>query len=205
MTYDAIRLQEKYRIFRDASLPLSLAIVILVAVLLTVLGLLLLPVNLGIIPFSPDGQLGVLLVITAIQMMALGETPLGQYTRSWFMVILGIGFASMGVVSCIIPGILTDVIRILLGVLNIAGGGLLLAKLYFPLLHDTGDPPDVPADMLPILKKMEQTQTVLYVVSIIFGITMLIPGLVSGQIIGGIVIVNGLLLFVLCSTLYKIL
>jgi hypothetical protein len=70
------------RFFRVASLPLSIAILILVGVLLTLLGLLLFPVNLGIILFSPDGQLGLLMVIVAIQMMAIGETPLGQYKRS---------------------------------------------------------------------------------------------------------------------------
>ena len=64
-------------LFGEASLPLSIALVIPVGVLLVLLGLLLFPVNQGLIPFSPDGQLGLLLVIMAIQMLALGETPVG--------------------------------------------------------------------------------------------------------------------------------
>jgi len=91
-------------------------------ILLTVLGLLLFPVNLGIIAFSPDGQLGLLLTVTAIQMMALGETPLGQFKRSWIMVMIGLLFAGLGVVSSIVPGLLTGMLQILLGLLNLTGG-----------------------------------------------------------------------------------
>ncbi|MFH0968036.1 MAG: hypothetical protein V1862_10175 [Methanobacteriota archaeon] len=195
----------RYRIFRDATLPLSLAILLMVGVLLVVLGLLLFPVNIGLIPFSPDGQLGLLLVINAIQMMSLGETPLGQYRRSWLMIIIAVGFAAMGIFSCIVPGILTDIIRILLGLLNIAGGALLLAKQRIPMVHDLIYPPAGPVETPPLLKKMQNTQTILYIVSIAFGITMLLPGLVSGLIIAGIIIINGLLLFELGSILVKVL
>ena len=193
------------RLFRDASLPLSLAIVMMVGVLLVVLGILLFPVNLGLIPFSPDGQLGLLLVINAIQMMSIGETPLGQYKCSWLMIIIGVGFAAMGIFSCIVPGILTDVIRILLGVLNIAGGALLLAKQRIPMLKEYFHPSAEPVEIHPLLKKMQTTQMILYIVSIAFGITMLLPGLVSGLIIAGIIIINGLLLFMLASILMKVL
>ena len=97
-------------IFREASLPLSLAILILLAILLTFLGLLLFPVNLGLLAFSPDGQLGLLLTVMAIQMMSLGDTPLGQFKRSWLIIIVGLVFAALGVVSVIVPGLLTGMI-----------------------------------------------------------------------------------------------
>jgi hypothetical protein len=193
------------RLFRDATLPLSIAILLMLGVLLVVLGLLLFPVNLGIIPFSPDGQLGLLLVINAIQMMSLGETPLGQYKRSWLMVIIALGFAATGIFSCIVPGILTDVIRILLGILNIVGGALLLIKQIIPRLCLLKNPQTEPVETPPLLKKMQNTQTILYIVSIAFGVTMLQPGIVPGLFIAGIIIINGLLLFVLGSILMKIL
>ena len=72
--------QGRFVLFQEASLPLSQAILILLGILNTLLGLLLFPVCLGMLPFSPDGQLGLLLTIMAIQMMILGDTPLGQYT-----------------------------------------------------------------------------------------------------------------------------
>lgn len=187
-------------LFREASLPLSIALVIPVGALLVLLGLLLFPVNLGLIPFSPDGQLGLLLVIMAIQMLALGETPMGQYRRSRLLIVIGIAFAAMGVFSCIVPGILTDVIRQLLAVLNIAGGAILLGKRFLPMLQGAAEPAPLP----PILKRLLGTLTVLNVVAIAFGISMLLPGLVPGMVIAGIVVINGLLLFVLVSILLKI-
>ncbi|WP_214041307.1 hypothetical protein [Methanoculleus sp.] len=191
-------------LFREASLPLSVAIVIPVGVLLILLGLLLIPVNLGTIPFSPDGQLGLLLVIMAIQMLALGETPVGQYKRSWLLIVIGIAFAAMGIFSCIVPGILTGVIQLLLAILNIAGGAILLTKRFLPMLHGIRNPPAEPIAVPPLLKRLLATQTVLNVVAISFGITMLLPGLVPGMVIAGIVVINGLLLFVLVSILLKI-
>ncbi|MDN7024614.1 hypothetical protein FGU65_06885 [Methanoculleus sp. FWC-SCC1] len=188
--------------FRDASVSLPVAIVLIVATLLVLLGLLLFPVNMGSIPFSPDGQLGLLMVIMAIQMMALGETPVGTYTRSWLLILVGTVFAALGVVSCIVPGILTDLLRILLGLLNIVGGGVLLAGRFLPVLPGGGGLTAGPVP--PVLKRLLVTQTVLNVVAIAFGITMLVPGLVSGMVIAGVVVVNGLLLFALAGILLKI-
>ncbi|WP_332449755.1 hypothetical protein [Methanoculleus sp.] len=191
-------------LFGEASLPLSIALVIPVGVLLVLLGLLLIPVNLGLIPFSPDGQLGLLLVIMAIQMLALGETPIGSYRRSWLLIVIGIVFAALGIFSCIVPGILTGVIQLLLALLNIAGGAILLTKRFLPMLQGAGNPDADPASLPPILKRLLGTQTVLNVVSIAFGISMLLPGLVPGMVIAGIIVINGLLLFVLVSILMKI-
>ncbi|WP_067051077.1 hypothetical protein [Methanofollis ethanolicus] len=202
MTPDGPRAGGRWRIFRDASVSLPVAVVLVVATLLVLLGLLLLPVNLGAIPFSPDGQLGLLMVIMAIQMMALGETPVGQYTRSWLMVLIGAVFAALGVVSCIVPGVLTDLLRVLLGLLNIVGGGVLLAGRFLPVLRGGGDMTAGPIP--PALKKLLVTQTVLNLVAIAFGISMLVPGLVSGMVIAGVVVVNGLLLFALAGILMGI-
>jgi len=194
----------RFRFFRDASLPLLPAILILLGILLTFLGLLLFPVNLGVIAFSPDGQLGLLLTIMALQMMALGDTPLGKYKRSLLMIIVGIVFAALGVVSCIVPGILTGMIQILLGLLNTIGGASLLMKRFLPILREIGTPPAAPVIVPAILKKLTVTQTVLNLVTIAFGISMLIPGLVSGLLIAGILVINGLLLFILASFLQQL-
>ena len=204
MTPDELHAKDGFRFFRDASLSLPVALLILVGVFLTLLGVLLFPVNIGVIPFSPDGQLGLLLVIIAIQMMTLGETPIGQYNRSWFLIVLGIVFAAMGIVSCIVPGILTGVIRVLIGLLNIIGGAVLLTKRVLPVLHTARDPGAEPVVFPPVIKHLLVTQTVLNIVAIAFGITMLIPGLVPGIVIAGILVINGLLLFVLAYILQQV-
>lgn len=204
MTPDELHAKDGFRFFRDASLSLPVALLILVGVFLTLLGVLLFPVNIGVIPFSPDGQLGLLLVIIAIQMMTLGETPIGQYNRSWFLIVLGIVFAAMGIVSCIVPGILTGVIRVLIGLLNIIGGAVLLTKRVLPVLHTARYPGAEPVVFPPVINHLLVTQTVLNIVAIAFGITMLIPGLVPGIVIAGILVINGLLLFVLAYILQQV-
>lgn len=204
MTSDDLHSKDGFGFFGEASLPLSIALVIPVGVLLVLLGLLLFPVNLGMLPFSPDGQLGLLLVIMAVQMLALGETPMGQYKRSRLLIVIGIAFAAIGIFSCIVPGILTGVIRVLLAILNIAGGAILLTKRFLPMLQGAGDAAAEPAPLPPILKRLLVTLTVLNVVAIAFGISMLLPGLAPGMVIAAIVVINGLLLFVLASILLKL-
>ncbi|MHC1725991.1 MAG: hypothetical protein AB9866_08310 [Syntrophobacteraceae bacterium] len=194
----------RFRFLRDASLPLSPAILLLLGILFTFLGLLLFPVALGLIVFSPDGQLGLLLTIMAIQLMALGDTPMGRYKRSWLMVITGSIFAALGVISSIVPGLLTGVIQILLGVLNIVGGAALLIRHFLPVLREIRSPRAAPVIVPPILKKLNATQTVLNLMTVAFGISMLMPGLVSILIIAGILVINGILLLILASLLQKL-
>jgi hypothetical protein len=188
-----------YRLFQEAALALTPAILILLGVLMTFLGLLLFPVSLGLLPFSPDGQLGLLLTIMAIQMMALGDTPIGHYTRSWFMIIIGLVFAALGIVSCIVPGLLTGMLRIFIGLLNIMGGVVFLIQQFLPKLRGIRTPPEA-----PIVRKLATTQIVLNSVGIAFGISMLLPGLVSGLVVAGLLVMNGLLLFILASLVQRV-
>ena len=190
--------------FQESSLPLSILIIILLGILLTFLGLLLIPVNLGLLPFSPDGQFGILLTIMAIQMMSLGDTPLGQYQRSSLIMVMGLVCAALGIFSCISPGVLTGMIRVLLGFLNVIGGAALLIGRYFPLLRNMRNPSATPVVVAPIVRKLTVTQTTLNCVTMVFGVSMLVPGLVPGLFIAGILVVNGLLLFILALVLQKI-
>jgi uncharacterized membrane protein HdeD (DUF308 family) len=194
MTVDSANPSTASWLFREACLSLSQAILLVLGTLLSFLGILLVPVNLGLLPFSPDGQLGLLLVIIAIQMLVLGNTPMGKFRRSWELSIIGFLFATLGIFSCIVPGILTHIISLLVGVSNITGGSMLLAKQYFPMLCTSNSVAKL-AEISLIPKRQFVLQTVLNVVGIIFGITMLVPGLVSGLVIAGILLFYGLLWF----------
>ncbi|HOJ96293.1 MAG TPA: hypothetical protein PK024_05575 [Methanospirillum sp.] len=193
-----------WQLLEETSLSLSLSILLMVAVLLTLLGIILILVNLGMIAFSQDGLLGMLLVIFSIQMMALGETPLGAFKRTWIMTIFGMIFATLGVVSCIVPGLLTGLLQILLGLLNILGGVILLTGRFLPVLAAMKNPPAAPVPQFPILKKLNITLTILNLVSIAFGISMLMPGIMPGMLNAEIIVINGLLLFVLAYIVHTI-
>ncbi|HII97964.1 MAG TPA: hypothetical protein HA272_01555 [Methanoregula sp.] len=189
---------------QDAPLPFTNALLIFLGTLLVFLAVLLVPINLGILPFSPDGQFGLLLVIMAIQVLAVGETPIGQFRRSWPIVLVGLVFVALGVFSCIVPGILTDVLRIMLAALNIAGGIIPLALRLWPVFQQMKNPPAVPVAIPAPLKKLLITQTVLNIVGILFGISMLLPGLIPGMVVAVILFCNGLLLFLLAYILGRL-
>lgn len=191
-------------LFNEANLPLGSAILLVLAVLLTLLGILLFPVANGLIPFSPDGQLGLLLFIYAIQIMALGETPIGQYKRSRLMIIIGLVFATLGIFSCIVPGILTGIIKILIGLLSIIGGFILLIKRFLPQAYETNDSKVKKVNIPPIVKKLIITQTLMNIVAIVFGFSALAGGLLPGQVVAGMLVIYGLILLVLVFILQKI-
>ena len=193
--------KEVFFLFREAPIPFTTALLIFLGVLLALLAILLVPVNLGALPFSPDGQLGLLLVIMSIQILAMGETPVGQFRRSWPVVTIGLSFVALGVVSCIVPGLLTGTTVILLAVLNILGGIVPLTLRVLPMVQAARNPPAQPAAMPLVLKRLLITQTVLNIVGILFGISMLLPGLIPGMVVAVILFANGFLLFVLAYIL----
>ena len=183
--------------FRDAPLSFTIALLLFLGILLSLLALLLVPVNLGIIPFSPDGQLGLLIVIMAIQFLAMGETPVGQFRRTWLILLAGLLFVTLGAIASIVPGVLTPILVVLLAVLNILGGIVPLTLRFLPMLQAIRNPPSQPAAIPAPLRKLLITQTVLNIVGILFGLSMLLPGLIPGMVVAVILFANGGLLFLL--------
>jgi hypothetical protein len=195
--------QRRFILFQEASLPLLPAILIVLGILNTLLGLLLFPVGLGMLPFSPDGQLGLLLTVMALQMMTLGDTPVGQYTRSWFMVTIGIAFAGLGVVSCIVPGLLTGMIQILLGFLTVLGGAVFFTRRLLARKHEISPSPEIPIVVPPIIRKIGGIQLAMNSLGIVFGVSMLLPGLMPLPVVACILLIMGPLILVLASLLRK--
>ncbi|NCC25832.1 MAG: hypothetical protein EOM25_11680, partial [Deltaproteobacteria bacterium] len=161
----------------DVDLSTDQAILLLMGVFMLLLGSLLIPVSLGFIPFSPSAQLGLLMVIFAIQMLASGNTPVGIFPRSWAIIGVGLAFSALGIASCIIPNILVQPLTVLVGVLNVASGSIGLAKMRAQRSRRT-DEQRKPA--LPILVRLFAAQLTLNFLAILFGVSMLVPGLVHG-------------------------
>lgn len=175
----------------DVELSTDQALLMLMGIFMVLLGLLLVPVGLGLIPFSGSAQLGLLMVIFAVQMLASGSTPIGSFPRSWLVVGFGLLFAALGIVSCIIPEILVPALTVLVGMLNILGGVSALTKLWLSRPRQTnGLPEPVP----PVLTRLIAAQLTMNLLTILFGTSMLIPGLVPTPIIGVILAANGCVL-----------
>ncbi len=182
----------------DAELSTDQALLMLTGVFMLLLGGLLVPVSLGLLPFSASAQLGLLMVIFAVQMLASGSTPIGPFPRTWLVVGFGLLFAALGIVSCLIPGILVLPLTLLVGALNILGGVISLVKSFLPRLRQqsgTGGP--VP----PLRAKLFAAQLTMNLLAIMFGASMLMPGLVPGLAIGVILAANGCVLLYLLRIL----
>ena len=177
------------------------AVILITGIFMVVLGLLLIPVTLGLLPFSGSAQLGLLVVIMSIQMIAFGNTPLRSFTRSWPLVFLGLAFASMGIVSCIVPGIMLPVLTLIIALLNVGGGSVPLAKTLITLL---GGIKKKKIYVPSVITKLLITQAVLSVLSVIFGTSMLIKNLIPGPVIGVVLALNGMVLLYLLSLLFKV-
>ena len=172
----------------DVDLSTDQAMILLMGIFMLLLGVLLIPVNLGLLPFSGSAQLGLLMVIFAVQMLASGNTPIGPFPRSWLMIFLGLLFAVLGIVSCIIPEILVLQLTVLIGVLNILGGVITLGKICIPRLRKSEEP-DGPIS--PLLVKLFAAQLTMNLLTILFGTSMLVSHLIPGLVIGVILAANG--------------
>ena len=184
----------------DIELSTDQSMLLLMGVFMLLLGVLLIPVSLGLFPFSGSAQLGLLMVIFAIQMLASGGTPIGSFPRSWLMIAFGFLFAALGIVSCIIPGILLAPLTLLVGVLNIVGGVIALVKM----LPRPRRPDEPRSPAVPLLAKLFAAQLTLNLLAIMFGTSMLIPGLVHGLVIGVILAANGYVLLYLLRILVQL-
>jgi len=177
------------------------AVILITGVFMVLLGILLIPVTIGLLPFSGSAQLGLLVVIMSIQMIAFGNTPLRSFTRTWPLVFMGLIFASMGIISCIVPGILVPCLTLIIALLNIGGGVIPLVKM----IHSrSGKKGRESADVPSIIKKLFLTQSTLNILSIVFGVSMLINNLIPGPVIGVVLTANGIVLLYLLSILTKI-
>jgi len=182
----------------DVELTIDQAMLLLMGIFMVLLGMLLIPVNLGKIPFSGSAQLGLLMVIFAVQMLASGNTPLGAFPRSRLMILSGLLFAALGIVSCIIQDILVPLLTILVGVLNLLGGLVTLAKIFIPLLRQSDA---MKRSVPPLMKKLFAVQLTMSLLTIMFGTSMLVPHLVPGLVIGVILTANGCVLLYLLHLL----
>lgn len=182
------------------SLSVGNVMLLLLGTFMVVLGVILIPVNLGLLPFSPSSQLGMMLVIFAMQMMFLGETPLGACSRSHLIVGLGCLLAIFGVICSLIPGVLLIVATLLVAIVNILGGILGLGRTVIMVKSTPKTDQPVP----PIFLKLLGLQIAMNVLSIMFGTSMIAAGLIPGIVIGPILAINGCFLLTLLFTLRKL-
>lgn len=207
--YLAVVLQRIYRDYPEVEkwpdenclLSADQAALFMTGIFMLLLGMLLIPVNLGVLPFSGSAQLGLLMVIIAVQMLTSGNTPIGAFPRTRLMMSAGLLFAAMGIVSCVIPDALTETLTTLVGIMNILGGMLGLVQTVKPRLKRAEGSK---GEDSPILQKLFATQLTMNLLSVLFGTSMLVPDLLHGLAVGVILAANGGVLLYLIRLLIVI-
>ncbi len=181
-------------------MPFDTVTLVVLGLFILILGVLLVPVSFGLLPFSGSAQLGLMMVIFAVQMVAIGSTPVGPFRRTRLMVLLGLTFAVLGTASCIIPGLLVKPLTVLIGLMNLVGGIAALVKFVGPALRGHRQAAPVPR----IQRQIAATTLVMNVLAVIFGTSMLIPGIIPGLILGGVLAANGCVMLVLVFLLMRV-
>jgi len=210
VTYLSGILRLVYRAYPEAEsscsdqlgLSFDQSMLLLTGIFMILLGTLLIPVNLGLLPFSENAQLGLLMIIFAIQMLASGNTPIGPFPhRSLLMVSFGVLFAALGIISCVIPKLLVALLTFLVGVLNIIGGLIPLGKRLLLFAQQTNESV---APAHPLLQQLSRTQLIMNLLSVMFGTSMFVPDIIPGIVIGAILAANGGVLLYLLRLLVVI-
>jgi hypothetical protein len=206
--------KRRFFLFREAPLTVGNSFNTYQGCLMILTGFLILMMILGIFPsFNTDGQIGLLLVLTSLQLLALGQFVGSNVTRSLPVVGFALLCAAAGFFSIIVPGILAGIIQPLLGLQNILTGVLLLGtQIIAPTLYGIRHPPDKPVALPPIIKRLFLILTITGIVTILFGINTIAPLLLPnllGVVVYAItlpllVIIMGLLSLILVSITQKL-
>jgi hypothetical protein len=204
----------RFCLLKEASLTVGNTFNTYQGCLMILLGFLILFNILGLVPsFNSDGQTGLLLVLTSLQLLALGQFVGSEVTRSWLVVAFGLLCSAAGIFSCIVPGILAGIIQPLLGLQNITTGVLLLGtQIVAPTLYGIRHPPAEPVTLPPIIRRLFLVLMVTGIVTIVFGINTIAPvllpnlfGMVAYAILLPLlVIIMGLLTLITVSITQKL-
>lgn len=158
----------------EADLSIEVVILLIFGIFMLIFGALLVGIQAGALPYSPDSTYGLFLVLISFQIITMGKTPFGDLKRSWLVVIIGMTAATLGMIACFVPGYITDIVRILVGFILCAGGITLLFQLYL-----TEGKAKVWVQGSGLLRRLLIVCTLVYLLSVMLGLITLAPGLVT--------------------------
>ncbi|WP_246589264.1 DUF308 domain-containing protein [Methanofollis formosanus] len=185
-----------------SDLSLEVVIILIFGIFMLLFGLLLFWIHTGDLPYAPDSTYGLFLVIVSFQVITMGKTPFGDLRRSWAVVILGICTAIIGMVACFIPGTLSVLVRVLVGVMLSLGGTALLLQLFLP-----EERARTWMKISGVLRHLTVACTLVYLMSVILGLVTLFPGITTDPQTAVLLIIYGIGFFYLSwslQTVYRV-
>ncbi|MGZ4905547.1 MAG: hypothetical protein ACXV5T_02215 [Halobacteriota archaeon] len=161
----------------EVGLSTEVILLIVLGLFFFLLGLLLIWIYQGELPYSQDSTNGFFLVLVSLQIITMGKTPFGDVRQLWVVVIIGIGMAALGVLAIFIPGFLADFVRTLAGILLVIGGIAGLVRIFTSkdlaiALEQVGG----------IVQHLTMALGILYIFGIVVGLGALVPILALGPV-----------------------
>jgi hypothetical protein len=127
---DEINSDEALYMTDDTDLSLEGVILLVLGIFMLLFGFLLFKSHAGSLSYNPDSTYGLFLVIVSFQVITMGKTPFGDLRRSWALITIGICTAIFGMFACFVPGYITGLARIFVGIVLFGGGITLFAQLF---------------------------------------------------------------------------
>ncbi len=177
----------RMKIYEESDLSLEVVILIVLGIFMLLFGILLFSIHTGDLPYSPDSMYGLLLVLVSLQVITMGKTPFGDLRRSWMVVILGICTAILGMLACFVPGLVTDIVRILIGLLLFGGGIALLFQLFV-----SEEKAKTWINQPGTIRQLILACSLVYGMSVVLGLVTLLPGLVTNPQTSALLILYGI-------------
>lgn len=171
----------------ESELSFEVVILLILGIFMLLFGILLFSIHTGDLPYSPDSMYGLLLVLVSFQIITMGKTPFGDLRRSWGVIIIGICTAVLGMIACFIPGFVTGPVRILVGVMLLAGGAALLFQLFI-----SEEKAKKWINIPGIVRRLIVACGLVYLISILLGIVTLVPGIITDPETAGLLILYGI-------------
>jgi hypothetical protein len=191
-------------LYREIFLSIPDSFILLLGIIFIECSIILIPVSQGYVLFSRDSQFGLLMVIMAIQVLALGKTPFGVHKRSWLLIGIGVLVSVLGIYSCIVPGLLSGWMLTILGLWNLLTGGTGIVKRIIPAMQSYRSSPNKQAFLPAETKKLYKLLIILHLLTMGFGMNLLLPGLIPGVVILVNLFILGVLMVCLAFMLEKI-
>lgn len=157
-----------------------------------VLGCLLVPINLGLLPYALSAMHGTLVVLFGVQALVVGSITTLVFKRNWIFLLVGMMFVAVGAFAVIVPDMVVEHLMVFIGVLIILGGFYLLYTLVRPKQKSETPPKKPEGKDLQLMIFLLVLALLTAILMILFGASLLIENLITGIDIAIILICFGL-------------
>jgi len=162
-----------------------------------ILGCLLVPVYLGLLPYALSAMHGTLIVLLGVQALVSGVMMTFSFKRNWIFFLVGMAFVAVGAFAIIVPDTIVEFLVIFIGVFLIIAGLYLLSTLIRPKPKSEDPARKLEGKDLLLVLVLLALALLIVIMMILLGVSMLIENLVPGIFIVIILVCFGLIQFAL--------